>query len=190
MPSQRLLRPKSSGGLNSSRVFTLSRVFCYSSVTVFMLAAAGLIKPIMCACMCGGKRDSKSWTTTTISLITPVLHSKLLHKLNSFMHNEYPYGKEVPVHGWSHTMKFIRFILRDYLSFRTLLDLGPDFEFFSKLSSCCQSDLSTSKSASNDCGITVRTIPSKKPRGWWSPPGSPSYTSRYIFIHYLKVCIL
>lgn len=43
--SQRLLRPKSSSGLNSSRVFTLSRVFCYSSVAI-ILAAAGLIKPI------------------------------------------------------------------------------------------------------------------------------------------------
>lgn len=63
-------------------------------------------------------------------------------------------------------MKFIGFILRDDLSFSELLDLDPDLDCFSTLLSCCQSDLSTSKSASNHSGITVRTIPLKKPGGW------------------------
>lgn len=67
-------------------------------------------------------------------------------------------------------MEFMGFILRDYLSFSELLALNPDLDCFSKLSSCCQSDLSTPKSAPNDCGITVRTILSKK------PVGSPRFT--------------
>lgn len=73
------------------------------------------------------------------------------------------------MHGWSHAVEFMGFIRRDYLSFSELLALDPDLDCFSKLSSCCQSDLSTSKSAPNDCGITVRTILSKKPWGGGPP---------------------
>lgn len=53
---------------------------------------------------------------------------------------------------------------RDYLSFAEL-NLDPDLDCFSKLTWFCRSDLNTSKSASNDCGITVRSIPSKKQGG-------------------------
>lgn len=44
--SQWRLRPKRRGGLDSGLVFTLSRVFCYSSVAI-ILAAVGAIKPIV-----------------------------------------------------------------------------------------------------------------------------------------------
>lgn len=62
---------------------------------------------------------------------------------------------------------------RDYFSFSGMttavnrLDLDADLDCLSKLSSRCQCDLSTSKSAANDCGITVIEIPPNK-LGTWS----------------------
>lgn len=57
------------------------------------------------------------------------------------------------------------------------LDLDTDLDCLSKLWLRCQCDLSTSKSASNDCGITVITIPPNKlGPGVQCPPGSVRYS--------------
>lgn len=67
------------------------------------------------------------------------------------------------------------------------LDLDTDLDCLSKLSVRCQCDLSTSKSVSNDCGITIIEIPPNKPGAgsillqvqWVTVAGLP------VFIHHL-----
>lgn len=72
----------------------------------------------------------------------------------------------------------------DYLSFSGMttkvneLDLDTDLDCLSKLWLRCQCDLSTFKSASNDCGITVITIPPNKlGPGVQCPPGSVRFSN-------------